>query len=550
MGLVRRHLVFLAAVVLCGGIFHGPAGARPARRLNTYRQVEALGELAELVRRYYYEKTDPVDLYHGAIEGYLSRLDPHSTYISPDDLRDAQERLKGAFEGIGIYFEVIGRYLTVLSPIEGSPAYNVGLLSGDRIVRIDGRTAVGIKEREVTRRLKGPKGSRVQVTVQREGHDDLLEFTIVRDRIEVPSVPYGFQIGDGIGYVKVTQFSGRTAVELRDALENLAEGGARKLILDLRNNGGGYLEQAVAVADQFIENGRLVVYTEGRSAGSREDHFGRSDPILPADVPLLVLVNSYSASASEIVAGAIQDYDRGLIVGETTFGKGLVQKEFPLENGGAVLLTIARYFTPSDRPIQRPYSRDRDSYVEAAHDGFDPNTDPDSTLAKPVYYTRILRRKVFGSGGITPDIRLERDSLNAFERRLSRRYFFEFANLHAVEITKDYDGFEAYFEDYRPRRREISMFKRFLRARDVEFTEREFRDADGLIQREIRRQVAQIHWGTEAAGRVLVDEDPEVSQAIEAFRRAEALLADRASHYNGGQSRTPSASGRRFERVR
>jgi hypothetical protein len=188
--------------------------------------------------------------------------------------------------------------------------------------------------------------------------------------------------------------------------------------------------------------------------------------------------------------------------------------------------------------------------VEAAHDGFDPNTDPDSTLAKPVYYTRILRRKVFGSGGITPDIRLERDSLNAFERRLSRRYFFEFANLHAVEITKDYDGFEAYFEDYRPRRREISMFKRFLRARDVEFTEREFRDADGLIQREIRRQVAQIHWGTEAAGRVLVDEDPEVSQAIEAFRRAEALLADRASHYNGGQSRTPSASGRRFERVR
>ncbi|MDP6779171.1 MAG: S41 family peptidase, partial [Candidatus Latescibacteria bacterium] len=257
-----------------------------------------------------------------------------------------------------------------------------------------------------------------------------------------------------------------------------------------------------------------------------------------------------SASASEIVAGAIQDYDRGLVVGETTFGKGLVQKEFPLDNGGAVLLTIARYFTPSDRPIQRPYSRDRASYVEAAHDGIDPNVDPDSTLAKPVYYTRILRRKVFGSGGITPDVRLERDSLNAFERRLGRRHFFEFANLHAAEITRDFDDFEAYFRKYRPRRREISMFKRFLRSRDVEFTEREFRGAGDLVQREIRRQVAQIRWGTEAAGRVLVDEDPQVTRAIGAFRRAEALLADRASHYDGNQSRTPPAPGRRFERAR
>ena len=350
-----------------------------------------------LVEGSYYTDTDPVDLYDGAISGYLSKLDPHSTYITPEDLRSTQERLQGSFEGIGIYLAIHEGYLRVLSPIEGSPAYEVGLLPGDRIVRIDGRTAVGIKEAEVFARLKGPKGSIVKVSVQREGQDDLLEFDILRDRIDVPSVPYHFLLGPDSptdGYVKVNRFSRKTSEELSGALTDLLRQGARRMVLDLRGNGGGFLEQAVEVSNQLLEKGRLVVYTMGRNVSSKEEHYAGRDPILPPDVPLVILVDSYSASASEIVAGAVQDYDRGLIVGHTKFGKGLVQKQFHLKNGGAVLLTVARYYTPSHRPIQRPFDEDREAYLQQAHDDYDPNTDQDSLLTKPVFYTRILHRKV------------------------------------------------------------------------------------------------------------------------------------------------------------
>ena len=252
---------------------------------------------------------------------------------------------------------------------------------------------------------------------------------------------------------------------------------------------------------------------------------------------MMVLVDSYSASASEIVAGAIQDYDRGLIVGRTTFGKGLVQKQYRLKNGGAVLLTVARYFTPSDRPIQRPYDNDRESYHTEAHDDYDPNSDPDSTAHKPVYYTKVLHRKVFGSGGITPDVHLEPDTLNAFERRLNRQHFFEFGTRNVVEITREYADFESYLERYKPGRRELVAFKTFLKEQNLAFTDADFRSGQDFIQREIKRQVAHIHWGSREAGRVLVDQDLEVKRALAAFGQAEKLLAERV--YYQGRTHVP-----------
>jgi len=522
----------------------GQSRAQKARKPTIGAQAHTLGQLAELVRRQYYEQTDPIELYHGAIEGYLSRLDPHSTYITPEDLQQTQERLRGSFEGIGIYFDIIGNYLTVLSPIEGSPAYKVGLLPGDKIVKIDGRSSLGIKKAsEVTRRLKGPKGSRVQVSVLRSGEEDLIEFGIVRDKIEVPSVPYAFQVEPGVGYVKINRFSSRTSKDLRSSLENLKAEGIRKLILDLRGNGGGYLEQAVEVANQFVERELLVVYTEGRNKNSREDHFAAKEPVIGDKVPILVLVNSYSASASEIVAGAIQDYDRGMVVGRTTFGKGLVQKQYPLKNGGAVLLTVARYFTPSERPIQRPFSKDRMSYLNAAHDGYDPNQDPDSLSQKPIYYTKILHRKVYGSGGITPDITLEADSLNAFERKLSRRFFFEFANLHATDFTRNYSAFEPYLRRYTPGRKALSWFKDYLEEKGLEFTDRDFKSGTELIRNQLKRHFAQIKWGSREAGQVQVSQDPEVLSSLAVFSQAEKLLADRTYLYNRGQTHIPNPAG-------
>ncbi|MDE2997500.1 MAG: S41 family peptidase [Gemmatimonadota bacterium] len=516
------------------------AGADPPPRVNTAMQAHTLDQLADLVRRQYYESTDPVELYHGAIEGYLSRLDPHSTYISPEELQDTQDKMQGSFEGIGIYFDIIAGQLTVLSPIVGSPAYEAGLQAGDRIVKIDGVPVVGVRKTdEVKRRLKGPKGSRVFVLVHRSGVADPLRIEIIRDKIEVPSVPYAFKISSDVGYVKVDRFSNRTSSELQVALEGLFDSGAKKLILDLRGNGGGYLEQAVAVADQFLEKDRLLVYTEGRRSGSREDHFADRDPVVPLDFPLTVLVDNYSASASEIVAGAVQDYDRGLVVGRTTFGKGLVQKQYPLKNGGAVLLTVARYFTPSERPIQRPYSGDRRAYHQEAHDGYDPNADPDSVLSQPVYFTQILNRKVYGSGGITPDVELESPRPGDFERRLTRRHFFEFASRRGSEFTAAYTDFGAYLHQYAPGAREITEFKAFLKAweTDLTFTDADFESGIDLVKRQLKRYFAKFRWGDREAGRVAVSQDPDVVQTLALFERAGKLLADRA-YYSTRQRRT------------
>ena len=504
------------------------------------QQMDALVELMHHVRQNYYEDTEAVELLHGAIEGYLAQLDPHSTYVRPEELHDTQERLRGSFEGIGIFFEIIDNILTVLSPIEGSPAFRAGLLPGDQIYRIDGKSALRLKSKDVTDLLKGKKGTPVVVSVRREGEPDLIDFDIVRDKIQVPSVPYAFMLSSDIGYVKITRFSGRTGEELEAAIGDLLLQGSQKLILDLRGNGGGYLEQAVVVANQFIEKGRRLVYTEGRHRRSRENHLGHRDPIFSPDLPLIVLVDRFSASASEIVAGAIQDYDRGLVVGHTTFGKGLVQKQFYLKNQGAVLLTIARYFTPSGRPIQRPFSDDREAYQKAGYDDYDPNTDPDSLAAKKVYHTRILRRKVFGGGGISPDVPIAADTLGSFARVLVKPKnfgaFLSYAKRQEAHILRQYPDFDTFFGAYEPGARELAEFRELLQTRNVPFSDLEFQEAAPFIQRQIKQQIAQIRWGNGAEGRVRVQQDPQVARAVALFGEAEALLAARAGQLGGGQT--------------
>lgn len=495
-------------------------------------QMESLDQLMRYVHRNYYEDTDAVELFHGAIEGYLAKLDPHSTYIRPDELHDAQERLRGSFEGIGIFFEMVDGVLTVLSPIEGSPAFLVGLLPGDQIYKINGKSALGLKSKEVTDQLKGAKGTAVMVSVRREGEPDLLAFEIVRDQILVPSVPYAFKLTPTVGYIKIVRFASRTGEELEAALADLLSQGVQKLILDLRGNGGGYLEQAVVVANQFLERGRLLVYTQGRQITSREDHLAEREPVFAPDLPLIVLVDAYSASASEIVAGAVQDYDRGLIVGHTTFGKGLVQKQFPLRNNGAILLTIARYFTPSDRPIQRPFTNDREAYISEAGHG--------TAEGQQVYYTRILKRKVYGDGGIAPDVALQSDSLSALSRRmLNQKYFsafLTFAKQQEAAIARAYPDFESFFMNYKPAHRDLTAFQAILKARGVPFTEAEFQESTDFMVKQIKQQIAQIRWGGRAEGQVRVHHDAQVEQALALFVQAEALLVARMEHYNSGRT--------------
>lgn len=505
-------------------------------RATAVQQWKSLTQVAGLVRDNYVEGVDQDKLVDGAIEGMLSRLDPHSTYISPQNSKEVQERFEGEFEGIGIHFDVIDGILTVMAPIPGSPADEVGLRAGDKIVKIDGKSAIGIKSHQVQERLKGPKGTRVRVTVRREGEENLQDFTIVRDKIDIPSVQPAFMIRPGVGYVWITRFSRKTGEEFDAALARLKRDGMKRLVLDLRGNGGGYLDQAVQVAEKFVEKGQVIVETRGRRPNSSEQHFAQRGVEHPL-FPVIVLINSASASASEIVAGALQDYDRALIVGQTSFGKGLVQNKFELTNGGAILLTVARYYTPSGRLIQRPYTEDRLSYLEEAG-----TSGPDSAAGapKPVYYTLDLHRKVYGGGGITPDVTMKPDTLNALERRIDRENaLFDFASRYVSGHRSELADVQTFTSGFDLSKRDISEIKKALEDRSIPVRDDEFQASLEYVKRIAMGEIALSRWGREAQIRVDVSLRPEVIQALTYFDQAEQIISGR-----NGASSGPGAASR------
>ncbi len=330
---------------------------------NIYDQLTRFAEVLTDVSRLYVEDVDEEKLVTEAINGMLESLDPHSVYIPEKQLRDVNERFEGHFEGIGIEFVIQNKYPTVVSPIPDSPSDRLGLRPGDKIIEIEGESAFGITEDEVMKKLRGPRGTTVNLTISRIGASQPLHFAITRDRISIYSILAAFMLDDQTGYVKLNRFSRTTDEELTRALQKLESQGMKRLILDLRFNSGGFLDQAVAVANKFIPAGKKIVYTRGRIQQANEDFYASEDPY-KTDMPLIILINHGSASASEIVAGAAQDWDRALIVGERSFGKGLVQNQIPLKDGSAVRITIARYYTPSGRLIQRPYNHGREQYYE------------------------------------------------------------------------------------------------------------------------------------------------------------------------------------------
>jgi carboxyl-terminal processing protease len=330
---------------------------------NVYEQLRKFNEALNYIYRNYVEEVDSQKLVESAIRGMLQELDPHSIYIPVSEMQRVEEDFRGSFEGIGIEFDVINDTITVIAPIAGGPAEALGIQAGDKIVTIDGQNAVGLSRNEVPRKLRGPKGTTVRVGIRRAGVPGILEFTIVRDRIPIYSVDAAFVIeGTDIGYVSINRFSATTHEELVQALRQLREQGMRKLLLDLRGNPGGFMDQAIRIADEFVPGGHRIVYTRGRLPQFNEDFYSRSGQEFER-TPLIVLVNRGSASASEIVSGAIQDLDRGLIVGETTFGKGSVQRQFELPDGSGIRVTVSLYYTPSGRAIQRPY-KDKQRYRE------------------------------------------------------------------------------------------------------------------------------------------------------------------------------------------
>jgi len=333
-----------ASSLLVGGV--GEDGA-------TYGKLKVFGEALQYILSSYVEPVKSKDLIYGAIKGMVGELDPHSTFLTPDMFKEMQVETRGEFGGLGIEITIRKGKLTVVSPIEGTPAYKAGVKAGDIIIKIDGKSTEGITLMEAVKKLRGPKGTKVTITIVREGLEKPLDITITRDIIKIKSVVYRMEDPkDKVGYVRIRAFRERTARNLKEAIKEMKGEGMRALVIDLRNDPGGLLTQAVKVSDLLLPKGKLIVYTKGRTKEDQMRFVSREKPILPPSFPMVVLVNAGSASASEIVSGALQDWHRAVIIGERTFGKGSVQTIFPLSDGSALKLTTAEYYTPKGRSIQ------------------------------------------------------------------------------------------------------------------------------------------------------------------------------------------------------
>jgi carboxyl-terminal processing protease len=424
------------------------------------KAVQKLANTLKIVDAKYIKDVNVEEATENAIKGLLEELDPHSVYISSKDYKKMNESLTGNFEGIGIRFDIVKDTILVVSTISGGPSEKVGLMAGDKIVSVDGETVAGkgITDVDVVRLLKGPKNTKVQVGIKRKSVKKLLDFTITRDKIPIFSVDAAYMATPTIGYIKINKFAANTLQEFSRGLNELKAQGMESLILDLRGNGGGYLRTAYQLADQFLRKGQLLVYTEGRSYPKKE-YFARSRGGFEQG-KLVVLINEGSASASEIVSGAVQDWDRGLIVGRRSFGKGLVQKPFELTDSSFIRLTIAHYYTPTGRSIQRPYDEGRDEYYKDVSKRYDRGEMVDmSKIDMPdslKFLTKVNKRTVYGGGGIMPDYFVPVDtSSNSeyFSQLIRKGVLNQFLIAHAHEnnekITKKHPTNQSFINTFK-----------------------------------------------------------------------------------------------------
>jgi carboxyl-terminal processing protease len=502
-------MVFGLTVILCwpAGL-SAPAQGASGPETDLRQGLEAFARAYAAVEKNFADPLLPDEtIYNGAIQGMLRTLDPHSSFLDPKSYQALQQDQQGQYYGVGMEINMDGEKVIVTYPFPGSPARRAGLRRGDVIASIDGSSAAGLTSANVAERLKGPRGTTVEVGVTRVGADKPIVYKIQRDGIPRSDVD-GFLLRDGVAYVRILSFgSQNTGREIEQKFKELGEETLKGLILDLRFNQGGLVSEAVTVAGRFLQPGQVVVSHRGRA--SAEQVF-RAKGGSKGKYPIVVLVNRHSASASEIVAGALQDHDRGWVLGESTFGKGLVQAQFPLSEGAALLLTIARYYTPSGRLIQRDY----------AHISF-----------LDYYYrrkeTRNLQderhtdsgRVVYGGGGIAPDEKYEPVKLTLFQRRLlGKLAFFHFANEYFGPRTP------ALPEDWKPDGSIIKRFQVFLIERGIPFSDSEFKEDRAWVDRQLREEMYTRVFDRRRAERVSVEEDPGVLRAVASMPTAQALL--------------------------
>lgn len=532
----KPKYVILLVVVAAGSFLLGSTVNRTIHAAdNIFASTKLLMGVLSLVDENYVEEVQPGELIYAAIDGMLEVLDPHSSFLSKESFAEMGERFSGKFYGIGIEFDVLDGFLYVISVIDESPSEAVGLQSGDRIVRIDGESAIGIKHDEVRQKLRGEKGTRVDVTIERPGVEERFDLTITRDRIPIRSVRTAIMLEDNTGYIQLIRFAKTTSRELEAALDKLQQDGMERLMLDLRGNSGGYLDQAVEVSSKFIPEGHVIVKTMGRSRNSNQT-FKSLRGVNHRGMPLVILLDHRSASASEIVAGAVQDWDRGVIAGTRSFGKGLVQTLFAephLKDGSALKLTTARYYTPSGRMIQRDYkNKTFEEYIEGSFTESGEAADEESAAdTERPEFTTAGGRTVYGDGGISPDV-----LITTPKRRYPfvigkyrgwvpfDRVCFEFANTYGVTRQDLKDDFDTFLNEFEIDDAMLAAFKAQVRDSGLSFTEEEFNDDLDVIELQLKRSLARNLWGDEEASRVAAAGDEQLQQARQLFYTHEMLV--------------------------
>lgn len=514
-------LSLLVLTILVCGFNRTGWGQKPVQE-----QGEKFNTLLYYMNRMYVDSVDLDGLVETAIRGMLEELDPHSVYIPSEDLKQADEPLNGKFEGIGVRFNIMKDTIMVVATIAGGPSEKLGIMGGDRIVEVDGEVVagVGIRNKGVMERLKGPKGTHVEVGIQRGRMDGLLYFDIERDKIPIYSVDAHYMVNNRTGYIKVNRFSKETMSELNSALDELQSEGMKDLVLDLQGNGGGMLNTAIDMGDEFLSGDRLIVYTDGRSF-PREDRVADTEGRFEKG-RLVVLVDESSASASEIVSGAIQDWDRGLIVGRRTFGKGLVQRPVRLPDGSAVRLTVQQYFTPAGRCIQKPYEDGVDAYRREKYERFekgelmslDSLDLPDSLK----YSTKILGRTVYGGGGILPDVFVPIDTsynsvyfTDLLRRGLFNRAVLEYVDKNRNRLEREYGDREAFIADQPLEKELLDGLIALGEAEDIPFVEEDWNGSLYAIELRLKAILARTLFDTTAFYEVFNPINPVYRRAIE-----------------------------------
>lgn len=525
-------LAVVAGVLIGANIFGG--GKQKELSEVTFK----LREILTYIDKDYVDEVDAEQLAEEAIESMLTQLDPHSTYIPARDQQLVSSQLEGDFEGIGVEFNIVRDTLVVVSPISGGPSDQAGVKAGDKIINVNDSAISegGLTNREVFNLLRGPKGSEVKLGIRRDDGQKLIDFVIVRDKIPQYTVDIAYMVNEEIGYIKVNRFGANTYEEFVEALKGLKKQGMKKLVLDLRDNPGGYLDRAVNMADELIAGDGVIVSQSGKQKRYNAEYRARKKGIFE-DGPLVVLINEGSASASEILSGAVQDHDRGLIVGRRSFGKGLVQYPFALSDGSELRLTISRYYTPSGRSIQKPYTPgEGEEYGNELMDRYEHGEffHADSIhFDDSLKYETVGGRTVYGGGGIMPDVFVARDTAlytgyytDLLYENVLREYALDYYDANKASLLKT--GIQEFILKFQVSAQMLEEVNRLAVKQGIEYDESQFQRSRSLIENSIKAFVARSAFGTEGLYPVLNQQDEIFNESLKLFDEAQRVQKGRS----------------------